>query len=72
MTDHRENKPPQVSIDGEVDHLLDWVKVWIVQVPQEPQHTRPEHLQPNKHAIAGDFKSYRWCVRFYISNNAWL
>lgn len=69
MTDHREDKPSQVSVDGQVDHLLDWVKVWIVQVPQEPQHPRPEHLQPNKRAIAQDFKSYRWCVRFYISNN---
>ncbi len=49
LTHHREYKPPQVSVDGQVDHLLDWVEVWIIQVPQEPQHTRPEHLQPQKH-----------------------
>lgn len=49
MTDHREYKPPQVSVDRQVDHFLDWVKVWIVQVPEEPQHTRPENLPAQKH-----------------------
>lgn len=52
LTDHREYKPPQVSVDGQVDHLLDWVEVWIVQVSQEPQHTWPKHLHPNEHAKA--------------------
>lgn len=47
LTDHRENKPPEMSVDGQVDHLLYWVEVWIVQVPQEPQHAWPEHLYTN-------------------------
>lgn len=33
LTHHGEYEPPQVSVDGQVDHLLDWVEVWIVQVP---------------------------------------
>lgn len=46
-TDHRENKPPKMSVDGQMNHLLDWVKVWIIQVPQEPQHAWPENLHTN-------------------------
>lgn len=48
MTDHRENEPPQVSVNGKVNHLLNWVKVWIIQVPQKPQNTRSEYLEPHK------------------------
>lgn len=44
-TDHRENEPPQVSVNGKVNHLLNRVEVWIIQVPQKPQNPRSEHLQ---------------------------
>lgn len=54
LTDHRENKPPQVSVDGQVDHFLNRVKVWIVQVPQKPQYTRTKHLQTNNHCKVED------------------
>lgn len=47
MTNHREYEPPQVPVDGQVDHFLDRVKIWVIQVPQEPQHTRSEHLHTN-------------------------
>lgn len=47
-TDHRENEPPQVSVNGKVNHLLNGVKVWIIQVPQKPQNTRSEDLQHTK------------------------
>lgn len=47
-TDHRENEPPQVSVNGKVNHLLNWVKVWIVQIPQKPQNTRSEDLEHTK------------------------
>lgn len=44
LTDHREDEPPQVSVNGKVNHLLNRVKVRIVEVPQEPQNTWSEDL----------------------------
>lgn len=43
-TDHWEYKPPQVSVDRKVNHLLHWVEIWIIQVPQKPQHTWSKNL----------------------------
>lgn len=73
-TDHRENKPPEMSVDGQVDHLLDWVEVWVVQVPQEPQHTRPKHLCTKLHQLR-HFEFYFEHLEYYewfIINNEWF
>lgn len=43
-TDHGEDEPAQVSVDGKVNHLLDRVEVRIVEVPQKPQNTWSENL----------------------------
>lgn len=56
-TDHRENEPPQVSVNGKVNHLLDWVKVWIIQVPQKPQDTRSEYLEHTKTILSTFFNA---------------
>lgn len=61
LTNHREYKPPEVSVDGEVDHLLDWVEVWIIQVPQEPQHTWPKHL----HTETTHLKTFHTVLRVF-------
>lgn len=58
-TDHRENEPPQVSVNGKVNHLLNGVEVWIIQVPQEPQNPRSEHLQHTKTSLSPFFNPFR-------------
>lgn len=41
---HGQDEPPQVSVDGQVNHLLHRVKIWVIEVSQKPQHSRPQHL----------------------------
>lgn len=42
---HGQDEAPQVPVDGQVDHLLHRVEVGVVEVPQEPQHSGPQHLR---------------------------
>ena len=41
---YREKKAPHVAIYGQVDHLLDGVEVWVVEIAQEPQNAWTKHL----------------------------
>lgn len=56
-TDHRENEPPQVSVNRKVNHLLNRVKVWIIQVPEKPQNTWSEDLGAHKQELLKPFGS---------------
>lgn len=47
-----------MSVNGKVNHLLNWVEVWIIQVPQKPQNTRSEHLEPHKNCLVNLLQSH--------------
>ena len=41
---HRQDEPTQVSVDGQMNHLLHWVKIGVIEVSQKPQNSRSQHL----------------------------
>ncbi|TNN89036.1 hypothetical protein EYF80_000915 [Liparis tanakae] len=45
---HGQDEPAQVSVDGEVNHLLHRVKIGVIEVSQKPQDSRPQHLIKEK------------------------
>ena len=46
---HRGEKASHVSVDGQLDHLLDRIEVGIVEVAQEPEYARPQDLAQHEH-----------------------
>lgn len=51
LTYHRKDKSPEMPIDGQVNHLLDWIEVGIVQVSQKPQDARSQYLPQTSEEI---------------------
>merc|ERR1719391_467883 len=37
-------EPPHVPRYAQMNHLLDWIEIWIVEIPEEPENPRPEDL----------------------------